>query len=432
MKYLESIILLLVLVVAIGVFLTKLKSIRNAIQQGRPENRSNSPSARLRNMILVALGQKKMFQRPIPAILHGFIYIGFLVINIEVLGMIIDGLFQTHRILGVTGIAYDILTISNEVLAVFVILVCVILLYRRNIAKVKRFQGVEMQASQKNDANIILYIEIILMLGLFTMNTADLKFYSLQNIELAGVYPISSILLNFFPNDTALLHILEKSGWWFHILGILAFLNYLPYSKHFHIMMAFPNTYYFKTQSIGKLNTPEHIQQEIKAIMDPSYSIPPIPEGSIPLALGAKDIQDLSWKNLLDGFACTECGRCTSVCPANLTGKLLSPRKIIMNIRDRQEDFIQHKEEEKTLLGGYISAEELWACTTCNACVQECPVNIDPVAPIIEMRRFLVMETSAAPASLNAMFANLENNGSPWAFPAADRFNWASEISYKS
>jgi Fe-S oxidoreductase len=197
-------------------------------------------------------------------------------------------------------------------------------------------------------------------------------------------------------------------------------------------MMAFPNTYYFKTQSIGKLNTPEHIQQEIKAIMDPSYSIPPIPEGSIPLALGAKDIQDLSWKNLLDGFACTECGRCTSVCPANLTGKLLSPRKIIMNIRDRQEDFIQHKEEEKTLLGGYISAEELWACTTCNACVQECPVNIDPVAPIIEMRRFLVMETSAAPASLNAMFANLENNGSPWAFPAADRFNWASEISYKS
>jgi ferredoxin len=432
MKYLESIILLLVLVVAIGVFLTKLKSIRNAIQQGRPENRSDSPSARLRNMILVALGQKKMFQRPIPAILHGFIYIGFLVINIEVLGMIIDGLFQTHRILGVTGIAYDILTISNEVLAVFVILVCVILLYRRNIAKVKRFQGVEMQASQKNDANIILYIEIILMLGLFTMNTADLKFYSLQNIELAGVYPISSILLNFFPNDTALLHILEKSGWWFHILGILAFLNYLPYSKHFHIMMAFPNTYYFKTQSIGKLNTPEHIQQEIKAIMDPSYSIPPIPEGSIPLALGAKDIQDLSWKNLLDGFACTECGRCTSVCPANLTGKLLSPRKIIMNIRDRQEDFIQHKEEEKTLLGGYISAEELWACTTCNACVQECPVNIDPVAPIIEMRRFLVMETSAAPASLNAMFANLENNGSPWAFPAADRFNWASEISYKS
>jgi len=432
MKYIESIILLLVLVIAIGMFLTKLKSIRSAIQQGRKENRSENPTARLRNMILVALGQKKMFQRPIPAILHGFIYIGFLVINIEVLGMIIDGLFQTHRVLGVTGIVYDILTISNEVLALFVILVCVILLYRRNIANVKRFRGVEMHAAQKNDANIILYIEIILMLGLFTMNTADLKFYTLQNIELAGVYPISTLLIDFFPNNTASLHMLEKSGWWFHILGILAFLNYLPYSKHFHIMMAFPNTYYYKISPIGKLNAPEHIQQEIKAIMDPSYTIPALPEGSAPLALGAKDIQDLSWKNLLDGFACTECGRCTSVCPANLTGKLLSPRKIIMNIRDRQEDFIQHKEVEKTLLGGYISAEELWACTTCNACVQECPVNIDPVAPIIEMRRFLVMETSAAPASLNAMFANLENNGSPWAFPAADRFNWSSEISYKS
>jgi ferredoxin len=432
MKYLESIILLSILFFAVRTFLVKMKAIRQSVLQGRPENRKDAPSKRLTNMLLVAFGQKKMFQRPIPALLHGFIYVGFLVINIEVLGMLIDGIFQTHRILGVTGFAYEALTISNEILAFLVIFVCLLLLYRRNIAKVKRFSGVEMNAPQQKDANLILYIEIVLMLGLFLMNTADLKFHAIEGIALAGSYPVSSLLIGWLPEDPWTLHLLEKAGWWFHILGILAFLNYLPYSKHFHIMMAFPNTFFYKTEAVGKLNAPEHIQNEIKAILDPSFVVPTPAEGSPPLALGAKDIQDLSWKSLLDGFACTECGRCTSVCPANLTGKLLSPRKIIMNIRDRQEDRIQQKDSEKFLLEGYVSSEELWACTTCNACVQECPVNIDPVAPIIEMRRFLVMEQSAAPASLNAMFANLENNGSPWAFPAADRFNWANSIPYKS
>lgn len=428
MQHFQTFLLLIVTSASIWMFSKRVAGIRRSILSGRNLNRKNDPALRLRNMLLVAFGQKKMFQRPLPAFLHGLIYIGFLVINIEVLEMLIDGVFQTHRILGFFDPAYSLLTSANEILGFFVIIACVILLYRRNVSKVPRFSGVEMQESQTRDANIILLVEIILMLGLFTMNTADLKWHQLQNLELPGYFPVSNFLVNTFTDSVSTLMILERAGWWFHILGILAFLNYLPFSKHFHIIMAFPNTYFYKTEAIGKLSTPEHVTHEIKAMLDPSYQVPvPSPDAPV-LSFGASDVKDLSWKNLLDGFACTECGRCTSACPANLTGKLLSPRKIVMNMRDRQEDLIAGNKVESKLLGDYISAEELWACTTCNACVQECPVNIDPVAPILEMRRFLVMEQSAAPASLNAMFANLENNGSPWAFPAADRFNWANEI----
>lgn len=428
MAYIESILLIIVISAAVWIFSRRIRAIRASIISGRKIQRSTNPGLRLRNMLLVAFGQKKMFQRPIPAILHGFIYVGFLVINIEVLGMLIDGIFQQHRFLGILGPLYDVLTAANETLGFLVILACLILLYRRNVAKVPRFSGVEMQNPQKQDANIILYIEIVLMLGLFTMDIADLKLHALNGVDLPGVFPVSNVLMNIFGSDAALLHILEKSGWWFHILGIFAFLNYLPYSKHFHIMMAFPNTYFYKTEPVGKLSTPENVTHEIRAMLDPAYVVPVPAEGEIPQSFGASDITDLNWKTLLDGFSCTECGRCTSACPANITGKLLSPRKIIMNIRDRQEDKIYGRNSELKLLGDYISAEELWACTTCNACVQECPVNIDPVAPILEMRRYLVMEQSAAPGSLNAMFNNLENNGSPWAFPAADRFNWAMDI----
>lgn len=422
MAIVQTVLLILVTGFAVTVFARRLSAIRKSIEGGRPLNRKDNPAVRLRNMLLVAFGQKKMFQRPLPAFLHGLIYVGFLVINLEVLEMLIDGVFQTHRVFGVLGPVYAALTSANEVLGFLVILACVVLLYRRNIAGVKRFKGVEMQPAQIRDANIILWVEIILMLGLFTMNTADLK---LHGADLPGFFPVSSLLLSVFPEDATILGILERSGWWFHILGILAFLNYLPYSKHFHIMMAFPNTWFFKTEPVGKLSTPEHVTHEIRAMLDPSYAVP---VSDTPVSFGASDVKDLPWKSLLDGFACTECGRCTSACPANITGKLLSPRKVVMNLRDRQEDLMRNINPESKLLGDYISAEELWACTTCNACVQECPVNIDPVAPILEMRRFLVMEQSAAPSSLNAIFANLENNGSPWAFPAADRFNWAGGI----
>jgi len=428
MEYIENILLLGVVIFALGLFWYRVSAIRKSVISGLPENRSGNQALRLRNMLLVAFGQKKMFQKPIPALLHAVIYIGFLVINLEVLGMLIDGFFNTHRFLGILGPAYDVLTATNETLGFLVILACLILLYRRNIAQVKRFNGPEMQMPQKRDANIILYVEILLMTGLFTMDIADVKLHALEGKDLAGTFPVSGLLMNMFGDNISLLHILEKTGWWFHILGIFAFLNYLPYSKHFHILMAFPNTYFYKTEAIGKLDTPVHITHEIKAIRDPGYVIPAPAEGTTTLSLGAQDTKDLNWKTLLDGFACTECGRCTSACPANLSGKLLSPRKIIMNIRDRQEDLTRKQGSGKTLLSDYVSAEELWACTTCNACVQECPVNIDPVAPIIEMRRYLVMEQSAAPASLNSMFSNMENNGTPWAFPASDRFNWASDI----
>jgi ferredoxin len=428
MENLQTILLLVVTSSAIWLFSKRVGAIKQSIHSGRKLQRQDNPALRLRNMLLVAFGQRKMFQRPIPALLHGVIYVGFLLINLEVLEMMIDGIFQTHRIFGVLGPVYSFLTAANEILGFLVIIVCVILLYRRNVAKVRRFTGVEMQKPQTQDANIILLVEIILMLGLFTMNSADLKMHQLEGQTLAGFFPISQTLLAFFSDNLATLHVMERAGWWFHILGILVFLNYLPYSKHFHIIMAFPNTYFYKTEPVGKLSTPEHVTHEIRAMLDPSYQVPVPAEGEGPISFGASDVKDLSWKSLLDGFSCTECGRCTSVCPANLTGKLLSPRKVVMNIRDRQEDMIYQRNEDTKLSGGYVSAEELWACTTCNACVQECPVNIDPVAPILEMRRFLVMEQSAAPASLNAMFANLENNGSPWAFPAADRFNWANDI----
>jgi ferredoxin len=425
MEFIEPILLLLLIVTAVWMFSRRAKGILGSIYSGRPLNRNDNPGKRLNNLLLVALGQRKMFQRVVPALLHAFIYVGFLLINIEVIGMILDGLTGNHHTLSFLGAGYRFLTASNEVLAFLVIFVCILLLWRRNVSKVTRFSGEEMQLPQKRDANIILYIEIVLMIGLIVMNMANVQLNSLSTETLTGSYPISSILSGVLGTQPATLHLIERIGYWFHLIGIFAFLNYLPFSKHLHILMAFPNTYFFKTESVGKLTSPLNVTHEVNAMLDPSYIVPPAPEG---MSFGAKDVAQLSWKTLMDGFTCTECGRCTSACPANLTGKRLSPRKIIMNIRDRQEAILAGSEENKTLLGDYISAEELWACTTCNACVQECPVNIDPVAPILELRRYLVMEQSAAPNSLNAMFTNIENNGSPWAIPAADRFNWAQEI----
>jgi heterodisulfide reductase subunit C len=327
----------------------------------------------------------------------------------------------------------------------------VIFLWRRNVAKLPRLaSGVEMRAWPKLDANFILITEIVLMLALFTFNIAGLKLVQLQGGQVAGSYPISQMFVNIFGENPNALHTIERTGWWFHIIGILAFMNYLPSSKHFHIIMAFPNVYYSKLWPKGKFTTNPAITHEIKAMLDPSYQ-PPAPEmdadgNPVVQRFGAKDVEDLTWKQLMDSYTCTECGRCTSVCPANLTGKLLSPRKIVMDTRDRMEETGEHpaifapnhyKElgvervqttDEKSLLRGYITPEELWACTTCNACVESCPVNIDQLSTIMDLRRYLVLEESAAPASLNVMFTNIENNGAPWAFPASDRFNWAEEL----
>lgn len=446
----DNIVFLIITALAVGLFVWQIKKIRRNIGLGREKVIGGNTSERLNKLLLVAFGQQKMFKRPWPAVLHGVVYVGFLVINIEVLEILIDGIFGTHRVLAFLGPVYSALMAINEILAFLVIIACVIFLIRRNVTKVPRLvRGPEMRAWSRLDGNIILVVEIVLMLALFAFNTADLKLSQLAGTELAGSFPISSLFLNLVGSDEQTLAMVRGFGWWFHIVGIFAFLNYLPSSKHFHIIMAFPNVYYSRLEPKGQFTTNESITHEIKAMLDPSYQVPPLPEGAEPQKFGAKDVEDLSWKQLMDAYTCTECGRCTDVCPANVTGKLLSPRKIIMDTRDRMEEKGEHPAifrpnhykaqgeervkttDENTLLRGYVTPEELWACTTCNACVEACPVNIDQLSSIMEMRRFLVLEESAAPAALNSMFTNIENNGAPWAFSPADRLNWADNLFVK-
>jgi heterodisulfide reductase subunit C len=447
----HHLIFLLVLALGIGLFVWQIRKIRRNIRLGQGKKIFGNTAERVNKLLLVAFGQQKMFKRPWPAILHALVYVGFLVINLEVLEIIIDGLTGSHRALRFLGPGYDALMAVNEVLALLVIVACVIFLARRNITRVPRLtRGPEMRAWPRLDANIILVVEIVLMLALFAFNTADLKLAALQGEDLAGSYPVSHLFLNLLGQETAALHLFRSTGWWIHIVGILAFLNYLPSSKHFHIILAFPNVYYSKLEPKGKFSTNESITHEIKAMLDPAYPVPAAAEGTPPVKFGAKDVEDLSWKQLMDAYTCTECGRCTDVCPANITGKLLSPRKIVMDTRDRMEEKGAHPAifrpnhyreqgeervkttEEKTLLRGYITPEELWACTTCNACVEACPVNIDQLSSIMELRRYLVLEESAAPAALNAMFTNIENNGAPWAFSPSDRLNWADNLFVKT
>lgn len=373
-----------------------------------------------------------MTKRPVAAILHFFVYAGFIIINLEVLEIIIDGLFGTHRIFAQSlGGFYSFLIASFEILAALVLIGVIAFYARRNFLKLKRFKGVEMKKWPRADANNILIIETLLMIAFLIMNAAD---YKLQQLGIshyinAGSFPISNLIAPFLPNSEEALMVIERSCWWFHIVGILAFLNYLPYSKHFHIIMAFPNTYYSNLKPKGEFTDMPSVTNEVKAMLDPSYVPLPVAEGG---RFGAKDIHDLTWKNLMDAYTCTECGRCTSVCPANITGKLLSPRKIMMDTRDRMEEvgrnidkYGKDHNDGKALLDDYISREEIWACTTCNACTEACPINIDPLAIIMELRRFAVMEKAQAPTSLNNMFSNVENNGAPWKYSPADRFNWA-------
>ncbi|MDQ8004954.1 MAG: (Fe-S)-binding protein [Pedobacter sp.] len=405
------------------------KVIRN-IKLGRATDRSDKPQERLMTMLKVAFGQTKMAVRPIPFFLHLIVYLGFVIINLEVLEIAIDGAFGTHRVFAGLGGFYSFLIGSFEILAAGVWLACVIFLIRRNILKLKRFSGVEMKNWPKSDANYILITEILLMTAFLTMNAADAKLQALgaAHYTAAGAFPISSWLHGLLPNTVDSLIFIERFCWWFHIVGIFAFLNYLPYSKHFHIMLAFPNTYFSKLTPKGQFTNMDSVTNEVKAMLDPSF----VPADAAPGKFGAKDIQDLSRINLLNAYTCTECGRCTSVCPANITGKLLSPRKIMMDTRDRMEEVGKNidkhgtdHQDGKSLLDDYITREEIWACTSCNACVEACPVNIDPLEIIMELRRYAVMEESVAPASINAMLGNVENNGAPWKYSPADRFNWS-------
>lgn len=439
MAYLQNIIFALVLFTAIFLFRRNILIIKKNIQIGQVIDRSDRSSERWFNMILIALGQSKMVTRPISGILHIIVYIGFIVINFELIEIVLDGLLGTHRLFApLMGEVYNWLIASFEILALLVLVSVVILWLRRNALKIKRFWKSEMKGWPKNDANYILYFEIVLMTLFLSMNATDqlLQDLGVPNYTKAGLFPISQLMTPIFSSlSAASLVIMERIFWWSHITGILIFLNYLYYSKHLHILLAFPNTYFQNLNPKGAFKNNQIVTKEVKLMMDPNLDPYATPAGDADQAkFGASDVTDLNWVQLMNAYTCTECGRCTDECPANQTGKLLSPRKIMMDTRDRLEEVGKNinqngsfQDDGKQLLDNYITKEELWACTSCNACVEACPIGIDPLSIIMDMRQYLVMEQSAAPSDLNNMMSNIENNGAPWPFNNQDRMLWASE-----
>ena len=433
----EQVIFVLVFFGFTLLFIKNFRRIRRNINLGKDINRSNNPKLRWKTMAKVALGQSKMKVRPVVAFFHLIIYLGFIIINIEVIEILIDGIFGTHRVLSFLGKFYSFLIGTFEIFAFLVLIACIVFFFRRNFMSIKRFLSSEMKGWPKSDANIILIVEIMLMFAFLTMNACDSILFSLGYSKYAEVsfsIPISQYLIPVF-SDLSLksIFIIERFCWWFHIIGILAFLNYLVISKHLHIILAFPNTYFSNLNSKGGLSNMSSVTNEVKIMLNPDIDPFAVSDDNPPERFGAKDVKDLNWIQLMNAYSCTECGRCTSECPANQTGKLLSPRKIMMDVRDRLEEVGKGIDKEgesfndnKSLLN-YISNEELWACTSCNACTEACPINIDPLSIIIDLRRYLVMEESAAPMELNTIFNNIENNGAPWQFPAADRLNWKDE-----
>lgn len=442
----SQILFVLILIAGIILFTKNVKKIIRNINLGKNLKRNDRKKERWMTMFMVAIGQSKMTVRPVAGILHIFVYAGFIIINIEVLEILIDGILGTHRVFAPFGSLYNFLIGSFEILALLVTTGCAIFLVRRNILKLKRFWSREMTSWPRTDANLILITEILLMAAFFTMNATDsvLQSRSFGHYITAGSFPVSGLLSGIFSSHSSeSLMMIERCCWWFHFIGIIAFLNYIPYSKHFHIVLAFPNVYYSNLDNKGKFNNMSSVTQEVKLMLDPSATPPD--DYVAPQGFGAKDVFDLTWINLMNAYSCTECGRCTSVCPANQTGKLLSPRKIMMDTRDRLEEVGRSLDKQHSAaavsssngslslpkcddgknLFSYISEEELWACTSCNACTEACPVNIDPLNIILEMRRYLVMEQSKVPSELATMFSKIENNGAPWQFAQADRLKWA-------
>jgi len=416
---LSQVIFAVIFAVGVGYFIYNMRRLIALIKKGRPVGPLDHKKERWRNVLYIALGQSKLVKRPVSGIMHVLVYLGFVIINIEVLEIVIDGLFGTHRIFQFLGPTYGLLIGLFEILAVLVFMAVIVFWLRRNALKLKRFWSPEMKGWPKTDANLILYFEMVFLM----MNATDFSFQQMNQ----GNWVSGSIyaLIQNWPE--AQLHMIERFCWWAHIIGILGFLNYLYFSKHLHILLAFPNVYFGRINPPGQFENLDSVTKEVKLMMDPSadpYATPP--EGTVPEKFGASDVTDLTQVQLLNAMTCTECGRCTSECPANQTGKLLSPRKIMMDTRDRLTA-LPKEGESKQLLDDYITREELWACTTCNACIEACPVSIDPVSIIMSMRQYLVMEQSAAPSELNATMSNIENNAAPWPFNQQDRGNWINE-----
>ena len=432
MSYLDNIVFAILLGLGFGYFYLNIKKLVRNINLGIAVDRNDNPKTRWSNMAMIALGQSKMVKRPVAGFFHVIVYVGFVIINIELLEIIIDGLFGTHRIFAFLGSIYYVLIASFEILAVLVLVAVFVFWTRRNIIQLKRFTSSDLNGSPKNDANYILYFEVVLMTLFLLMNASDLH---LQNVPggfshfiKAGSFPISQFIEPLFNGlSNELVMVLSELFWWLHIIGILVFMNYLYFSKHLHILLAFPNTYFANLNPEGQFDNLASVTNEVKLMMDPNAD----PFAAAPAKFGASDVQDLNWVQLLNAYTCTECGRCTSSCPANQTGKKLSPRKIMMDTRDRLEEVGKNIDankgvfipDNKSLLNDYITPEELWACTSCNACVEECPVSISPLSIIMDMRRYLVMEQSAAPMTLNSMMSNIENNGAPWQYSQQDRMN---------
>lgn len=439
MQLAQQILFILLSTISIWLFSKKVKEISRNIRLGRDENISDNKPQRWKNLLLLAFGQKKMFRNPLVAVMHFFVYAGFIIINIEVLEIVLDGFFGKHRLFAEPlGSIYTFLINAFEVLALLVLVSCLIFLVRRNIIKLKRFISKDLDGWPRSDANYILITEVVLMSLFLFLNASDTLLQA-RGIGHYAAHPTGNFIIsqhlqplinNISDNG---LELMERGCWWLHIVGIFAFLNYLPYSKHLHIVLAFPNAYYARLEPMGKMDNMESIQKEVLYAMQPELI--PAGEQPAPQKFGAKDITDLSWKNLMDAYSCTECGRCSAACPANQTGKLLSPRKIMMDTRDRIEEVGksinkngEFKDDGKSLLHDYISVEELRACTTCNACVQECPVSISPLDIILELRRYLVMEESNSPQEWAGMFSNVENNFAPWKFSPDERDKWVEEM----
>jgi heterodisulfide reductase subunit C len=438
----SQLIFLLLLSTGIFFFARRIRFIQRNIRSGRDVDLSDQKSRRWKTMARVALGQSKMTARPVAGAMHILIYLGFVIINVEILEILLDGLLGTHRIFAEPlGAVYHVLIGSFEWLAAGVILACVVFFMRRNAMAIARLRSRELAGWPSLDANIILVVEVLLMFAFLSMNATDgiAQSRGLEGYVNAGSFPISQWLMPLYVglSDTGIVAV-ERGMWWFHIAGVLAFLVYVPYSKHFHIMLAFPNTYFSDLTPTGAMNNMASVTREVQLMMDPTadpYAAPSATE-EVPAPFGAKDATDLTWKQLMESYSCTECGRCTSECPANQTGKLLSPRKIMMDTRDRIEEIGKARDanggtwepDGKTLLGHYITEEELWACTSCQACVQACPINISPMGIILDMRRSLIMEDSKSPESITSMFNNIENNGAPWAFPAESRGDWTQDV----